>query len=58
VTAGPPSERRIRPANRRQLILAAAAELFAARGYEYVGMSEIAGGRRRPAVGAVPAFLR
>jgi AcrR family transcriptional regulator len=33
---------RTRPPNRRELILAAATELFAARGYEYVGMSEIA----------------
>jgi AcrR family transcriptional regulator len=38
----PSAERRTRPANRRELILAAATELFAARGYEYVGMSEIA----------------
>lgn len=37
-----PPERRTRPANRRELILAAATELFAARGYEYVSMSEIA----------------
>jgi AcrR family transcriptional regulator len=34
--------RKTRPANRRQQILAAAAELFGTRGYEYVGMSDIA----------------
>ena len=37
-----PPARRTRPPNRRELILAAATELFAARGYEYAGMSEIA----------------
>ncbi len=37
-----PSGRRIRPANRRELIAAAATELFAGRGYEHVSMSEIA----------------
>lgn len=37
-----PPARRTRPPNRRGLILAAATELFAVRGYEYVGMSEIA----------------
>jgi len=37
-----PPERRTRPANRRELILVAATELFAASGYEYVNMSEIA----------------
>ena len=37
-----PPARRTRPPNRRELILAAATELFAVRGYEYVGMSEIA----------------
>lgn len=45
-------ERRTRPVNRRQLILAAATELFATRGYEYVGMSEIA-----EAVGVRPSAL-
>jgi AcrR family transcriptional regulator len=38
----PSRERRVRPANRRDLIVTAATELFAARGYEYVGMSDIA----------------
>jgi AcrR family transcriptional regulator len=42
VTSVLPPERRSRPANRRELILAAATELFAARGYEFVSMSEIA----------------
>jgi AcrR family transcriptional regulator len=42
VTSVLPPARRTRPPNRRQLILAAATELFAVRGYEYVGMSEIA----------------
>ena len=37
-----PPERGTRPVNRRELILAAATELFAARGYEYVSMSDIA----------------
>jgi len=37
-----PPQRRTRPANRRELIIVAAKELFAARGYEYVNMSEIA----------------
>ncbi|MBV8347686.1 MAG: TetR/AcrR family transcriptional regulator [Mycolicibacterium sp.] len=31
-----------RPANRRELILAAATELFASRGYEHVGMGDVA----------------
>ena len=35
-------ERGTRPANRRELILGAATELFAAHGYEYVSMGEIA----------------
>lgn len=38
----PNPERRTRPANRRQQIAAAAAELFGTRGYENVGMSDIA----------------
>jgi AcrR family transcriptional regulator len=42
VTSVLPPARRTRPPNRRELILAAATELFAARGYEYAGMSEIA----------------
>jgi AcrR family transcriptional regulator len=42
VTSVLPPARRTRPPNRRGLILAAATELFAVRGYEYVGMSEIA----------------
>jgi AcrR family transcriptional regulator len=42
VTSALPPERRSRPANRRELILAAATELFADRGYEFVSMSEIA----------------
>jgi AcrR family transcriptional regulator len=42
VASAPPRERRTRPANRRDLILSAATELFATRGFEYVGMSEIA----------------
>ena len=42
MTSVMPPARRTRPANRRELILAAATELFAVRGYEYVGMSEIA----------------
>jgi AcrR family transcriptional regulator len=42
VTSVLPPARRTRPPNRRELILAAATELFAVRGYEYVGMSEIA----------------
>jgi AcrR family transcriptional regulator len=42
VTSGPPPGRGTRPANRRELILAAATGLFAGRGYEYVAMSEIA----------------
>ena len=37
-----PPQRRTRPANRRDLILGAATGLFAASGYEYVNMSEIA----------------
>lgn len=37
-----PPERGVRPPNRRELIMTAATELFATRGYEYVGMSEIA----------------
>jgi AcrR family transcriptional regulator len=37
-----PPQRRTRPANRRDLIVVAAKELFAARGFEYVNMSEIA----------------
>jgi AcrR family transcriptional regulator len=43
VTTGLQPDRGTRPANRRELILAAATELFAARGYEHVGMVEIAG---------------
>jgi AcrR family transcriptional regulator len=42
VTSVLPPARRTRPPNRRELILAAATELFAVRGYEYVGLSEIA----------------
>ena len=42
MASSPPRERRTRPANRRELILSAATELFAARGFEHVGMSEIA----------------
>lgn len=42
MTAVRPPERGVRPPNRRELILAAATKLFARRGYEYVGMSEIA----------------
>jgi AcrR family transcriptional regulator len=42
VSTGLRAERGTRPANRRELILAAATELFAARGYEHVGMIEIA----------------
>jgi len=38
----PNPERRTRPANRRQQIAAAAAELFGSRGYQNVGMSDIA----------------
>jgi AcrR family transcriptional regulator len=34
--------RRARPANRRELILAAATELFASRGYEHVSMGDVA----------------
>ena len=35
-------ERGTRPANRREMILAAATELFASRGYEHVGMGDVA----------------
>jgi AcrR family transcriptional regulator len=42
VATAQPRERRTRPANRRELILSAATDLFATRGSEYVGMSEIA----------------
>ncbi len=45
-------ERRSRPKDRRQRILAAAGELFAAKGYHDVGMSDIAS-----AVGIVPSAL-
>jgi AcrR family transcriptional regulator len=38
----PAPPRGTRPRNRRQLIIAAAAELFVARGYPHVGMSDIA----------------
>ena len=38
----PNPERRTRPANRRQQIAAAAAELFGTRGFQNVGMSDIA----------------
>lgn len=41
-----------RPANRRELIIAAASELFATRGYEHVSVSDIA-----EAVGVAPSAL-
>ena len=50
--ADPPGRRGTRPRNRRELILAAAADLFAKHGYAKVGMGDLA-----DAVGIAPSAL-